>query len=307
MSAVRAIDLSVDDLEEHLADWNLALRAAGRSPKTIRNYTDTLRQFAAFLRKEGLPTSAPDINHHHVRAFEVHVRETRSASTAATRHRHLHQLFKFLEEEEVIELSPMHKVKAPQVPEKLVPVISQEQFQTLLEGAKGTAFNQRRDTAILVVSVDTGCRVDELTKLQLDHYDRDAGTLVVTGKGNRQRELPIGVKAQQALNRYMKVRARHTQAELPWLWLGKKGRLTDNGVRQMLRRRAKAVGLEDIHPHRFRHTWAHEMLDSGVSEGDVLRLGGWKTRAMLERYGASAADARARRSHREHSPGDRWG
>jgi integrase len=81
--------------------------------------------------------------------------------------------------------------------------------------------------------------------------------------------------------------------------------MTDNGIRQMLRRRANQCGLDHLHPHMFRHTFAHRWLSEGGQEQDLMRLAGWRSREMLARYGASAADQRAREAHRRMGLGDR--
>lgn len=77
------------------------------------------------------------------------------------------------------------------------------------------------------------------------------------------------------------------------MWLGKRGRLTDSGILQIVERRGRQAGIPGLHPHRSRHTFAHSMLVRGATEGAVAALAGWKDRAMLARYGRSAEVERA--------------
>ena len=77
------------------------------------------------------------------------------------------------------------------------------------------------------------------------------------------------------------------------MFIGKRGRLQSQGIRRALERRAEEAGVTGMHPHKFRHTCVDRLLRAGVHEGEVMRLMGWKSRSMLDRYAASAADDRA--------------
>lgn len=296
------------DLPEMLASWERSLRAARKSERTVETYLESGNQLLEHLVEKGHPLDVDQIRREHVESYLLHLGDKGSKpATVSVRYRALALFFRYLATEEDIEKSPMANMTPPSVPDVPVPIVTPEQQLALMDQCNGKDFESRRDLAIIAVLIDTGVRKEELAGVQLDAVElyHDHASIRVLGKGGRERTVELGPTAVVILDRYMKARKRHPHAHLPWLWLGRLGRYTSAGISQMLRKRGRAIGIPNLHAHQFRHSFADSWLDAGGSEGHLMHLAGWKSRSMMDRYGASNAAKRARKAHRSFSPLDR--
>ncbi|THA78378.1 integrase [Streptomyces sp. A0642] len=312
------------------ASWLRALRSQNKSDNTIRIYGQAAKSFGAFLLdaeggyrpavdedgNEGRPAPAEltDVHREHVEAYITATMQRTSASNAHQHFRSLKTMFNWLVDEEELDRSPMRTMKPPALPEVEVPVIPEADLKALFATCKGKTYADRRDMALLMLLLDTGVRLSELTDRHVGDLDLDMKVLHVLGKGGRARPVPFGNACATALDRYLRAAAKHKGKPLDddemWLWWGdrnKMQRLTIWGVGTMLKRRCAQAGIDELHPHQFRHTFAHQWKVAGGNEDDLMRITGWKSRQMLSRYAASAGGERARLAHKRISPGDRLG
>jgi site-specific recombinase XerD len=168
------------------------LQAEGKSKATLDVYGSAVKGLTAFTQH--LPsTSGP------IRAYLAHLLDTRSPATAHNRFRALRTFFNWCVDEGLLDVSPMHVVRAPTVPEKVTSTVGKGTLSALLRACNGTTFEDRRDMAIIRLFADTGCRRQELAALSVGDVDMDTRTLVVIGKGRRIRTVPFGPQAATAL------------------------------------------------------------------------------------------------------------
>jgi integrase/recombinase XerC len=281
------------------------LEAENKSPRTIEAYTDAVRLLTTYCQAHGHPILAGKLRREHIQDFIADQLARWKPATAHNRYRGLHAFFKWAVAEGDLTASPMDGMKPPQLPEQPVDVVRAEHLTRLLKACEGRDFTSRRDTAIVLVLVDTGMRRAECVSMTLDDVDLDQRIVWVLGKGRRPRALPVGRKTAQALDRYLRAREGHRLAHLPHLWVGRNGPMTPSGVYQVVHDRARAAELPAMHPHQLRHAFATSWLAEGGNENELMLVAGWKSRIMIDRYTKATAVERARASHARLSPGDR--
>lgn len=296
------VPTAIGALGPYIDSFELDLTVRGRSARTREMYLDAVRWFAGWLVRDTPVRRWDSVTRDELRAFFLHMADLDYQQSYRNNiGRCLQAFFKWLSEEEDLP-NPYARFKPPSPPKLGVApdkVLELDDMRRLIKDAEsGRDFESRRDAALLRLFACTGCRLSEVTALDLSDVDLKMRTAVVTGKGGKTRQVRFDNKCALALDRYLRVRAAHAAADLPALWLGvrRRVRMTPSGVRQVIERRGERLGL-DIHPHMFRHTFSHNWLDAGGAEGDLMELNGWDSPQMLRHYGASARAARARRAY----------
>ena len=258
---------------------------------------------ADFLVSRGMPTDVAALRREHLEAFMEDQLANWKPATAANRYSGIRPFFTWLVDEGEFRESPMARMRKPKLPEFAPPILADDELRRILAACEGQAFADRRDTAIVRTLLSTGARLSELVNLRwtpadasTNDVDLDLGIIrILSGKGRRERISHLGAKAVRAIDRYLRLRAKHPHVAAGWLWLGEKGRMTDSGIAQALRRRGAVAGVPQLHAHLFRHTYAHEALSSGMQEGEV----------MAPRRLAQPGDVEPLREERRARPGDR--
>lgn len=311
--AIEALPCPLDIM---LTSYERSLSARDVSKYTVLAYRVAIRNLITFLRARGMPLDPCGISREHLEMYMAYLSMTPIArsgeppksKTLSFKYRALKVFFKWLTDMDEIQHSPMERMKPPRVIEPMRRVLTNDQVKAVLKTCEGKHFHDRRDYAIIMLFIDTGVRLMEMTNIELDDIDWAMQAITIRrGKGGKARTVYFGRRTLRALDQYVNLRGGrrdHKHAHLRRLWLSYRGALEDSGIVWMLKNRGERAGIENLHPHLFRHYFIHASLKAGAQVGDLMRQTGHTKVDMLLHYGESAADERARESHRRLGPGD---
>jgi integrase/recombinase XerD len=276
----------------------------GLSPTTRASYRLDLALFEAFLARRRIGTLSR-VRSAHVREFLQELRARCSPATVARKLAAVKGLFRFLEGQGVIRQSPTAFIETPRLWRRLPVTLRVEEVERLLAGVRDEGLG-RRDRAMLELLYGTGLRVSELVSLEVASCNFEAGFIRCVGKGNKERIVPLGRQAANALQRYLRMQRPRLVARHPGeaaLFVNRGGRrLTRQRVWQVLRRAARA-GLisKTIGPHTLRHSFATHLLERGADLRTVQELLGHANIATTQRY-THVDRARLKAVHEKYHP-----
>jgi integrase/recombinase XerC len=271
------------------------------SPNTIRKYEEALTRFVEFLGRDFLGKD-PDA----VRPEEVDATAVRSFLAALTRDglakrsqaqmlSAVRSLFRYACREGILTANPAQSVRTPKIPKTLPRHLRPGEVENLLEAPSEAVVSDerlaRRDRAILELLYAAGLRVSELVSLDWQAIDLSARVLRVVGKGNKERMVPFGRPAADALRRWLEVweslrrESKEADASEPVFLNFRGGRLSDRSVRNIIDRWVdQAAVARGVHPHTMRHTFATHLLEAGADLRTIQELLGHSSLSTTQRY-----------------------
>jgi integrase/recombinase XerC len=285
-----------DALEDQIGRFERYLRDERRSsPRTVSTYLRDLRAFHGFVIDRGLVPDARRLDVLALRAFLASLYGANAAPTIARKIAALRSFYRFLMRRGLATQNPAAVLKTPKVTKPLPKFLTVDDAFRVVDGPTETSLPGPiilRDQAMLEVLYGSGVRVSELVGLDVDRVDLQAGHARVVGKGDRERLVPVGPPAAQAVEAYLtagRPALRHPRTghqEPDALFLGHHGtRLSARQVQNVVRRHgALGAARGDLHPHALRHTCATHLLDAGADLRAIQELLGHASLSTTQRY-----------------------
>ena len=268
------------------------------SPHTCRCYRKDLEGFEDFLKSSGMylnpagDVQIEKVDRMAIRKYMSFLHRKNKKSSIARKISTLRSFFKYLIREQVIPSNPAKSVSSPKVEKTLPTTLTVDEAFRLMESPRSipekssemSKQNGVRDRAILELLYSSGLRVSELVGLNLNQLDSDLGIVRVMGKGRKERIVPVGVKAIDALKAYLEGRGGLT-GDGPIFINHTGGRLTARTVGRLVKKYTRHSGIfRKVSPHSLRHTFATHLLDAGADIREIQEMLGHSSLSTTQRY-----------------------
>jgi integrase/recombinase XerC len=288
MPSTDPLEQQIDSFAQYLADERRS------SPRTVETYIRDLRSFRGYILDQELPPDARELDIVALRGFLSSLFGSNQASTMKKKVSAIRSFFKFLLTRRMVEQNPAAGLRSPKIAKTLPRFLSVDQAFRVMEAppkeGKRAKPLKARDQAMLETLYGTGVRVGELAGMNVEHCDFSEAEVRVLGKGGKERIVPLGKSALQALHAYLPERrgllAEAKAAEPDALWLSQAGRrLSVRQVQNIVRRHGtQGAGRGDLHPHAMRHSCATHLLDAGADLRSIQELLGHSSLSTTQRY-----------------------
>jgi integrase/recombinase XerC len=274
-------------VQKAIARFLRSLRERNASAHTIKAYTGDLQKFAEYVGSAGWG----QIDHVRIRGFLSHLYERGLSKTSVARTlAAVRSLYRWLAREGEVEQNPASLVATPRLPKKLPRVPTIEEINSVLEGEMPEAATwPERDRLIFELLYGCGIRNSELTGIKLHDLSRSGESILVRGKGRKERYVPFGDAVMCALDAYLPARQQKlasSRQTTPALLINLRGGpLTPRSVGRIVKRVAVAKGLSpDVHPHTLRHAFGTHMLEEGADLRAIQEMLGHERLSTTQKY-----------------------
>jgi integrase/recombinase XerC len=257
------------------------------SPNTVKAYRSDLEKLAQFLARSSLKPHVASLTKPAIRAYRSQlIASGLSKRTVARKLAAVRSFMKFLSEEGVLSGNPMAGVKQPKLPKRLPQWLPAKKLQELLDSLSPIKELEYRDVMILELLYSTGIRVSELAAMNCGDINTKAGTIRVRGKGRRERIVPVGKKALEAVKHYKEVRGRSScSRESPLVLNRYQKRLSVRSIQRVVNNLLGRIAEDaKVSPHVLRHSFASHLLDRGADLRAVQELLGHRSLSSTQVY-----------------------
>ena len=315
---IRAKELTIDDL---MARYAVSNQADGKSTKTITWYTDILTQFLRYLKADGYQCKLSTFNIDIIRGYVLFLRtrprfqghpfiaqrqDLLSPKTVQCHVRVLKAFSTWLYEEEYTSINRLKNLKLPKATVRIMEPLTPEEIKKIVSSIDRKSYSGERNHAVLVTLLDSGLRASEVAGIRLSNMNLGDGYIRITGKGDKERIVPIGKFVRMELMHYIeKIRPQVNGGDNNNLFLAQGGRpMTLNTVKMIFSKLSRSSGIKRLHAHLCRHTFSINYLMNGGDIFSLREILGHTTLEMVNYY-LHFTSSQITAQHHRYSPMDR--